>query len=100
MQFLVCGVFLIRATLSMRVLGYVFLAVYALGGGLYFIMQDFLVDYSFLQSHSKHLFLRTELMYTHQWVSSFFLVCYRLKVLIICLDVLFCDGKFLLSCLH
>jgi hypothetical protein len=62
-----------------------------------FIMQDFLVDYSFLQSHSKHLFLRTELMYTHRWVSPFFFVCYRLKVLIICLGVLFCDGKPLAS---
>lgn len=61
---------------------------------LIFIMQDFLVDYSFLQSHSKHLFLRTELMYTHQWVSPFFFVVIVWKVLIIiCLGVLFCDGK-------
>ena len=58
-----------------------------------FIMQDFVVDYSFLQSHSKHLFLRTELMYTPQWVSPFFFVCYSFKVLIICQGLLFCDGK-------
>ena len=60
---------------------------------LNFIIQDFLMDFSILQSHSKHLFLRTELMYTHQWVSPFFFVSYRSKVLIVCLGVLSCDGK-------
>jgi hypothetical protein len=64
-----------------------------LAGVFNFIMQDFLVDYSLLQSHSKHLFLRTELMYPHHWVSQFFFVCYRMKVLNICLGILFCDGK-------
>ena len=34
-------------------------------------------------------------MYTHQWVSRFFFVCYRLKVLIVYLGVLFFDGEIL-----
>jgi hypothetical protein len=36
---------------------------------IYACSWDFLMDYSVLQPHSKHLFLRTELMYIdHQWV--------------------------------
>ncbi|KAF8800572.1 EXS-domain-containing protein [Phlegmacium glaucopus] len=35
---------------------------------IYACTWDILADYSFLQPHSKHLFLRTELMYTPQFV--------------------------------